>query len=45
MADLKDAGEEIAQISKDIAGDRPETKKPQGLLSKPNIDEEDTDGN
>ena len=45
MADLKDAGEEIAQISKDIAGDRPETKKPQGLLSKPNIDEEGTDGN
>ena len=45
MADLKDANEEIAKISKDIATDAPEAKKPQGLLAKPQTQEEKTNGN
>ena len=45
MADLKDANEEIARISKNIVTDSPKVKKPQGLLSKPQTQEEETDGN
>ena len=45
MADLKDANEEIAKISKNIATDAPEAKKPQGLLAKPQTQEEKTNGN
>ena len=45
MADLKDANEEISTISKDIVSDIPETKKSQGLLAKPQTQEEETNGN
>ena len=45
MADLKDANEEIAKISKNIATDAPEAKKPQGLLAKPQTQEEKINGN
>ena len=45
MADLKDANEEIAKISKNIATDTPKAKKPQGLLAKPQTQEEKTNGN
>ena len=33
------------KISKDIATDAPEAKKPQGLLAKPQTQEEKTNGN
>ena len=45
MADLKDANEEIAKISKNIATDAPKEKKPQGLLAKPQTQEEKINGN
>ena len=40
MADLQAAGEEIKQISKDVADTAPSEEKPQGLMSKPEIEEE-----
>jgi len=43
MADLQAAGEEIKQISKDVAETAPSEDKPQGLLARP--EEETTDGN
>ena len=43
MADLQAAGEEIKQISKDVAETAPSEEKPQGLLARP--EEEITDGN
>ena len=43
MADLQAAGEEIKQISKDVAEIAPSEDKPQGLLARP--EEETTDGN
>ena len=43
MADLQAAGEEIKQISKDVADTAPSEEKPQGLLARP--EEETTDGN
>ena len=43
MADLQAAGEEIKQISKDVAESAPSEEKPQGLLARP--EEETTDGN
>ena len=42
MADLQAAGEEIKQISKDVAETAPDEDKPQGLLARP--EEENTDG-
>jgi hypothetical protein len=43
MADLQAAGEEIKQISEDVAETAPDEDKPQGLLARP--EEENTDGN